>query len=60
VTYKALVAALDHSIAEATIRNIVRELRVMLACDDICSKEFSHAKEVCVKYCIQFFKNFKR
>ena len=45
---------------EATFKNLARELRLMLACEDICSKEFSHAKEVCVKYCIQFFKNYRR
>ena len=41
---------------EATFKNLARELRLMLACEDICSKEFPKNKEVCIQHCIQFFK----
>ena len=54
----ALYAGLN--ISEYELKRGVRELRLMIVCDDICSKEFPKNKEVCIQHCIQFFKNYRR
>ena len=47
-------------INDVTLRNLVRELQMMLYCEDVCSREFSYARESCMHHCIYFFKHVKR
>ncbi len=40
----------------ASIRMHHRVLKLMLACEDLCTKEFPHAKDLCTKLCIDYLR----